>query len=408
MGKIALVLSGGAAKGAYEVGALLALAEMGIKPSVIVGISAGAINGTVTAQLLAQDRFDREGVEASLVKTWMELGDLRKVYRAAIRENDGSLQSLARRLDLDPFEKKFIPKLSGDLVEVFRLLKRGQFVSFLSSGYLRQLLREQLQPMEQVIHPCLLAIGTSNLLGETIIKGGDILLRYSHYQTFRWQEQTPEEWHKFNQLLQDFVVASSSFPFIFPPQTMQLPGHERPGMYLDGGLIASSPIGQAIRLDRDVDRVIVVMSATVINEPQVPPGNIYEIISRVFNILGGGFLTHNYLNVQKINRQVILLSQVLEKGPDGNYLRHPKNEMMCLAAGFASLADFEQRRVVEIIPVSPETPLEGDLFTAFLHREMRAGYIAQGYADAKRALCGPPPPGHTARLHLNIDTSAYQ
>lgn len=407
MGKIALVLSGGAAKGAYEVGALLALAEQGLKPSVIVGISAGAINGTVTAQLLAQDCFTRAGVEESLVKTWMELGDLRKVYRSAIHDNDGSLQSLAHRLGLDPFEKKFLPKLSPDLVDVFKLLRRGQFVSFLSSGYLRQLLAEQLKPLEWVAHGCLLAIGTSNLLGETIVKGGDILLRYTHYQTFRWQDQTPEEWHKFNQLLLDFVVASSSFPFIFPPQTMQPPGHERPGMFLDGGLIASSPIGQAIRLDRDVDRVVVVMPATVVNEPEVPPRNIYEIISRVFNILGGSFLTHNYLNVQKINRQIILLSQVLDKGPDGQYLKTPKNDMMCVAAGFQGLDDFASRRVVEIIPVSPEKPLEGDLFTGFLHRDMRAGYIRQGYADAKQALFGPPPPGHTARLHLNIDTSAY-
>ena len=54
-GRIAAVLPGGGARGAYEVGALSALlpalAERGERPDVIVGTSVGAINAALLASL---------------------------------------------------------------------------------------------------------------------------------------------------------------------------------------------------------------------------------------------------------------------------------------------------------------------------------------------------------------------
>lgn len=46
-GKIGVVLSGGGAKGAYEVGFLQALSEMGIQPHAVAGTSIGALNGAL-------------------------------------------------------------------------------------------------------------------------------------------------------------------------------------------------------------------------------------------------------------------------------------------------------------------------------------------------------------------------
>lgn len=45
-----LVLEGGGSKGAYQVGAYLALVEMGFEFDVIVGTSIGAFNGAMFAQ----------------------------------------------------------------------------------------------------------------------------------------------------------------------------------------------------------------------------------------------------------------------------------------------------------------------------------------------------------------------
>ena len=54
MKKYGLVLAGGGAKGAYQLGAWQAMKELGIKFSVVVGVSIGSINGA----LIAADSFD--------------------------------------------------------------------------------------------------------------------------------------------------------------------------------------------------------------------------------------------------------------------------------------------------------------------------------------------------------------
>lgn len=50
----AVVLSGGGAKGSYQIGAWKALREIGYKPDIVTGTSAGALNGA----LMALDRYD--------------------------------------------------------------------------------------------------------------------------------------------------------------------------------------------------------------------------------------------------------------------------------------------------------------------------------------------------------------
>ena len=47
--KYALVLAGGGTKGAYQIGALKALKELGIEIEAITGASIGAINGAIVA-----------------------------------------------------------------------------------------------------------------------------------------------------------------------------------------------------------------------------------------------------------------------------------------------------------------------------------------------------------------------
>lgn len=61
--KTALVLGGGGARGAYEIGVWQALRELGIPIHIVTGTSVGAINGA----LIAQDAFELS------VKLWKEL-----------------------------------------------------------------------------------------------------------------------------------------------------------------------------------------------------------------------------------------------------------------------------------------------------------------------------------------------
>ena len=66
--KIGLTLSGGGAKGAYEVGVVKALSSMGFEPSVITGASIGALNGAI----LASAKNFQSGVEA-MESVWRSL-----------------------------------------------------------------------------------------------------------------------------------------------------------------------------------------------------------------------------------------------------------------------------------------------------------------------------------------------
>jgi NTE family protein len=72
--RIALVLAGGGARGAYEAGALAALAaalaERGQTPDIVVGTSIGALNGSFLA---ARAHEPLEAAAAAAVKMWREL-----------------------------------------------------------------------------------------------------------------------------------------------------------------------------------------------------------------------------------------------------------------------------------------------------------------------------------------------
>ena len=59
LGQIVLVLQGGGALGAYQVGAYQALHEAGVEPDWVIGTSIGAINASLIAGNAPADRMPR-------------------------------------------------------------------------------------------------------------------------------------------------------------------------------------------------------------------------------------------------------------------------------------------------------------------------------------------------------------
>lgn len=109
--KTALVLCGGGAQGAAEIGFYQALVERGIRPDFIIGTSIGAINGAFIASGL--------GIE-SLKTLWKEIST-RSLYRwnpeiiwkwgnaSSLFKPTGIRRFLETRLQVDTFEKLEIP-----------------------------------------------------------------------------------------------------------------------------------------------------------------------------------------------------------------------------------------------------------------------------------------------------------
>jgi NTE family protein len=73
--RIALVLSGGGALGAYQAGAYAALERCGVRPNWIAGTAIGAINAAIIAGNLPHERVPR------LRQFWQELGPLARDHR---------------------------------------------------------------------------------------------------------------------------------------------------------------------------------------------------------------------------------------------------------------------------------------------------------------------------------------
>src|SRR3982074_1366332 len=105
--RIALVLAGGAALGAYQAGADAALENRGVRPNWIAGTAIGAINGAIIAGNLPHERV------LKLRQFWQQLS-----RHAAARPVSGLARSLRRwaRRCVVPFGGAPIPLLPDDAV----------------------------------------------------------------------------------------------------------------------------------------------------------------------------------------------------------------------------------------------------------------------------------------------------
>ncbi len=118
MKKYGLVLAGGGAKGAYQLGAWQAMKELGIKFSAVVGVSIGSINGA----LIAADSFDEaktlwESVSVDKgVKITEELRDPENLF--SFRNFPALFKEIVRNggIDASPTKELIAPFINEDKV----------------------------------------------------------------------------------------------------------------------------------------------------------------------------------------------------------------------------------------------------------------------------------------------------
>lgn len=111
--KIAVVLSGGGTKGAYEVGVIKAILSLGIKPNIITGTSIGALNGC----LIAQQDYDQ------LFNLWNNI-KMEHIISNGINL-DFSIESLVNQSNrVLPFFKSYINHKGADITPLIELTKK--------------------------------------------------------------------------------------------------------------------------------------------------------------------------------------------------------------------------------------------------------------------------------------------
>lgn len=393
MGKTALVLSGGGLKGAYEAGVIRALAAAGVVPDVVVGISAGAINGGIVSNVVAQGRFRPDVIDAELVELWAQRATMEDFFYtdgefAAGSLEEASVQRIFHRIGIDPFKRVPWIHLGIDAFLAARELLLGRFTSLCSHGFVQDMLAKHLQPPPFMVRPVTFSVAVSNLLGTTSLENNIISTRHCHYETFHLGVTPTADWKALYEWMRSVVAASSSVPILFPPLQMHLHGQERPGLYLDGGMVENSPITQAIELDSEVDTVIVVMAATVVGEPSRPPSTFLQMISRVFSIISGRYLIQNFHDVATMNERILAMREVLDRDAKGRLLRSAWNDALCRAAGFESIEAFLRKRYVRLIPIGPSHSLPGSIFSALFYPELKQLYLQRGILDGQAAMEG--------------------
>lgn len=98
-GQVVLVLQGGGALGAYQVGVYEALHEAGIEPDWVIGASIGAINGAIIAGNSIPQRMDRlrklwtliEGGNLGAKRLWPWIGNLDRQSQDRANRDSGTV-----------------------------------------------------------------------------------------------------------------------------------------------------------------------------------------------------------------------------------------------------------------------------------------------------------------------------
>jgi NTE family protein len=261
---VALVMSGGGARGAYEVGVLSVLMpeleERGERPTLIVGTSVGAFNA---AFLAGRAHLPAEQAAAEGIQWWHEIG-----WRDSL-EPIGALGH-------EPVRRRLLAQLLG--------VRRPRVHALLDPTPLEDTLR-RLVSFEQVARnvadgalDAVAVATTSALTGRTVVfhAGGASPQR----------DEVRQIDYVSTQLTGEHVRASGAIPTLFPAVHVSSPDAAR-GWYFDGGTRLNTPIKPAIELG--ADRVVVIGLNSIAPAPSALAGprrpDLFEASAQVMQAL---------------------------------------------------------------------------------------------------------------------------
>lgn len=300
-----LVLGGGGARAAYQVGVLRALARLrrealggaarsaGNPFGVICGTSAGAINAAALA--VQADRFDA-AVEV-LGRVWEDFR-AEQVYRA---DAFGVVRSGARWLSM------------FSLGWAIARWRRARPRSLLDNAPLGELL-ERLVPLERL--PQMLAEGHLQALAV----GASSYTSGEHY-TFYAAAGDRQPWIRSQRIAVPapitlaHLMASSAIPFVFPAARIEVAGLG--GWYGDGSMRQTAPLSPAIHLG--AERLLIIGAGRM----QEPPNrrvrdtgypSLAQIAGHALSSIFLDALAVDIERMQRINRTLALLPSDVREG----------------------------------------------------------------------------------------------
>ena len=383
-----LLLTGGGARAAYQVGVLEAIADLrkecgaGAEPNpfgIITGTSAGAINASALA--CGADDFDT--AVRRIVDVWQNF-HAHQVYESDVLS---VVRSGARWLSLLSI---------GWLIAKWRRLKPR---SLLDNSPLGELLT-QMVPLERL--PQLIEDGHLQALAVTAssYSSGDHVTFYQGPKHITPWVRT----HRLavqGQITHAHLLASSAIPFVFP--AMALPLNDRTEYFGDGSMRQSAPISPAIHLGAEK---ILVVGAGRMHEPKAQenqqPEHTYPSLAQIAgHTLSNIFLDALAVDVERLKRINQTIQLVPEQARQASKLKTvellviaPSQRLDAVAARHVNDLPHAVRTMLGAIGVSSKkADVKGAALASYLLFE--AAYcrelMALGYADTQRKraeVCG--------------------
>ena len=278
-GDLALVLSGGGARGAYQVGFLRALAEHrpGLQIPIVTGVSAGAINAAYLASQVAEFRDKAE----TLARLWAGL-TTDQIFRV-------DTASLARNV-LSWGARLFLGQASRHI----------QARSLVDTSPLCAMLDHVLQP----VHRQLPGIAR-NLVHGGLKAVAVTASSYSTGQSVTWvQGDPPAPAHGQRKFMRcklriDHILASAALPLLFPAVRINR------RWFGDGGIRMTAPLAPAVHLGAEKILAISTRYARSPYEQERPQIDGYpppaQVVGALFNAIFLDLFDNDAVRLQYVN-----------------------------------------------------------------------------------------------------------
>jgi NTE family protein len=338
--RVALVLQGGGALGAYQVGVYEALSEAGCEPNWVSGVSIGAINAAIIAGNPRERRVER------LTEFW-ELISGRKVwhytpegdYFRELRNQASAWMTLT--MGQPGF---FKPQSTSPWMQ---LPGAKGATSYYDSSELRVTL-------ERLIDFDLLNDGEKRLsVGAVNVRTGNFAFFDTHNQRVG-----PEH-----------IMASGALPPALP--MVRIDGEE----YWDGGIVSNTPLQYLLEQDEDLSSLV--FQVDLFSARGAIPRAMPEVMARHKDIMYSSRTRQNTDTFKRVHTLKMKLLDALERVPEDK-LRPGEKEL---------IADYADAGVINIVHLiyqlkTYESDAKDYEFSGTSMREHRLA----GYEDTMRTL----------------------
>jgi NTE family protein len=289
--KIGLILSGGGARAAYQVGVLKAIHKILPKEArnpydIIAGTSAGAINGVALASYAEHHRIGIRHLE----RIWTSFSpDL--IYRTDFK---GVISALTRLTRTTLIGRKY----------------KHDKVSLLDNSPLRKLLGKVIQfdNIQKAIDNG--ALHAMCVTGSGLESGESVSFFQGHYSITNWQRHRRIGYR--SRIGIDHLMASSAIPMIFPSVKINLE------YYADGAVRQLAPISPALHLGAEKILVIGVSADAHKRKEHIKESNYPTPAKILGHMLNAAFLDSMETDVERLQR----INRTVDRIPENVRKKH--------------------------------------------------------------------------------------